>query len=191
VKQRPNLASGPLLDVRPVLVAGVALALVAVGLTAISLGGFIRARGTEKAATSALLRLQARRTELVTKVETNNRKLAGVRWKALQAETVAMQEVVARRTLVWSQLLAEFERLVPWDVRLLSIAPTIDKNGSVLVGLSGVAASREAWLKLVALLFVDRKFSEPLPTAEESPSATNGQGHRFSLTVRYWPEGRP
>jgi len=191
VKQRPNLASNPQLDVRPVLVAGVALGLVAVVLTAISLSGFIRARGTEKAAESALVRLQARRTELVTKVETINRKLAGVRWKALQAETVAMQEVVARRTLVWSQLLAEFERLVPWDVRLLSIAPTIDKNGSVLVGLSGVAASREAWLKLVALLFVDRKFSEPLPTSEESPSATNGQGHRFSLTVRYWPEGRP
>lgn len=191
MKQRPNLASNPQLDVRPVLVAGVALGLVAVVLTAISLSGFIRARGTEKAAESALVRLQARRTELVTKVETINRKLAGVRWKALQAETVAMQEVVARRTLVWSQLLAEFERLVPWDVRLLSIAPTIDKNGSVLVGLSGVAASREAWLKLVALLFVDRKFSEPLPTSEESPSATNGQGHRFSLTVRYWPEGRP
>ena len=191
MKQRPNLASNPQLDVRPVLVAGVALGLVAVVLTAISLSGFIRARGTEKAAESALVRLQARRTELVTKVETIDRKLAGVRWKALQAETVAMQEVVARRTLVWSQLLAEFERLVPWDVRLLSIAPTIDKNGSVLVGLSGVAASREAWLKLVALLFVDRKFSEPLPTSEESPSATNGQGHRFSLTVRYWPEGRP
>lgn len=191
MKQRPNLASSPLLDVRPVLVVGVALALAAVVLTAISLGGFIRARGREKAAASALLRLQARRTELATNVETNNRKLAGVSWKALQAETVAMQEVVARRTLVWSQLLAEFERLLPWDIRLLSIAPTIDKNGSVLVGLSGVAASRDAWLKLVALLFVDRKFSEPLPTAEEAPSATGGQGYRFSLTVRYWPEGRP
>lgn len=191
MKQRPNLASSPLLDVRPVLVVGVALALVAVVLTAISLGGFIRARGTEKAAARALLRLQARRSELATKVENNNRKLAGVGWKALQAETVAMQEVVARRTLVWSQLLAEFERLLPWDIRLLSIAPTIDKNGSVLIGLSGVAASREAWLKLVALLFVDRKFSEPLPTAEEAPSATGGQGYRFSLTVRYWPEGRP
>jgi len=191
VKQRPNLASNPILDVRPVLVVGVALALVGVVLTGISLGEFIRARGTEKAAASALVRLQARRSELATKVEANNRRLAGVGWKALQAETVAMQEVVARRTLVWSQLLAEFERLVPWDIRLVSITPTIDKNGSVLVGLSGVAASREAWLKLVALFFVDRKFSEPLPTAEESPSATNGQGHRFSITVRYWPEGRP
>lgn len=191
MKQRPNLASNPILDVRPVLVVGVALALVGVVLTGISLGEFIRARGTEKAAASALVRLQARRSELATKVEANNRRLAGVGWKALQAETVAMQEVVARRTLVWSQLLAEFERLVPWDIRLVSITPTIDKNGSVLVGLSGVAASREAWLKLVALFFVDRKFSEPLPTAEESPSATNGQGHRFSITVRYWPEGRP
>ena len=191
MKQRPNLASSPLLDVRPPLVAGVALSLVAVALTAISLSGVITARGTEKAAESALLGLQARRAELVTKVETTNRKLAGVRWKSLQAETVAMQEVVARRALVWSQLLADFERLVPWDVRLLSIAPTIDKDGSVLVGLSGVAASREAWLKLIALLFVDRKFSEPLPTSEEAPSATNGLGYRFSLTVRYWPEGRP
>ena len=191
MRGRPNLASSPLLDVRPVLVVGGALALVAVVLTGISLGEFIRARGTEKAAASALVRLQARRAELAAKVEATNRKLAGVGWKALQVETAAMQEVVARRTLVWSQLLAEFERLVPWDIRLVSIAPTIDKNGTVLVGLSGVAVSREAWLKLVALLFVDPKFSEPLPTAEESPSANNGQGHRFSLTVRYWPGGRP
>jgi len=191
VRRRPNLASSPLLDIRPVLVVGGGLALVALVLTGITLAEFIRARGKEKAAASALVALQTRRAELATKVEATNRKLAGVSWKTLQVETTAMQDVVARRKLVWSQLLAELERVVPWDIRLVSIAPTIEKDGSVEINLLGVSTSREAWLKLVALLFVDSRFSNPLPKAEESPSATNGQGHRFSLAVRYWPEGRP
>jgi hypothetical protein len=189
--RRPNLASSPFVDVRPVLVVGGALTLVAIVLTGISLGEVVRARGRERAAASALVRLQARRTELATKVEATNRKLAGVGWKKLQVETVAMQDVVARRKLVWSQLLAELERVVPWDIRLVDITPMINRDGSIEVDLSGAATSREAWLKLLALFFVDPKFSNPLPRAEESPSVTNGQGYRFSLTVRYWPEGRP
>jgi hypothetical protein len=162
VKQRPNLATRPFLDVRPVLVAGGALALVALVLTGISLAEVIGARSREKSAAKALVGLQAKRAELVTRVEQANQKLTGVGWQTLRVETEAMQDVVARRRLIWSQLLADFERMTPWDVRLVSIA----------------------------LLFVDAKFSEPLPASEESPSATNGQGHRFSLSVRYWPEGR-
>ena len=98
---------------------------------------------------------------------------------------------MARRKLVWSQLLADLERVVPWDIRLVSITPSVAKDGSVQIGLDGVATGRDAWLKLLAVLFADPKFSDPLPRSEEAPSASNGQGYRFSLTVRYWPEGRP
>ena len=188
--RRPNLASSQFLDLRPVLVVGGALALIALVLTGVSVGDFVRARGRERAASSALLRLQARRAELASKVDATNRRLAAVGWKKVQVETAAMQEVVARRKLVWSQLLADLERVVPWDVRLISITPAVDKDGSVTITLTGLATGREAWLKLLALLFTDRNFSDPLPTAEEAPSATNGQGHRFQLTTRYWPEGR-
>lgn len=191
MKQRPNLAARPFLDVRPVMVAGGALALVALVLTGISLAEVIGARSREKSAAKALVGLQAKRAELVTRVEQANQKLTGVGWQTLRVETEAMQDVVARRRLIWSQLLADFERMTPWDVRLVSIAPVVEKDGTVRVSVNGVAANREAWLRLVALLFVDAKFSEPLPASEESPSATNGQGHRFSLSVRYWPEGRP
>jgi hypothetical protein len=190
MKQRPNLASHPFLDVRPVVVAGGTLAAVALLLTGISLGEFIRAQGRERSAARALAGLQTRRGELLTKVEETNRKLTGVGWNTLKVETSAMQDVVARRKLVWSQLLADLERTMPWDVRLISITPAVEKDGLVRVNLTGVAASREAWLRLVALLFVDPKFSEPLPSAEESPSATNGQGYRFALSARYWPGGR-
>jgi hypothetical protein len=189
--RRPNLASSQFLDVRPVIVFGASLALVALVLTGISLGELVQARGKERAYAVALRRTDARRTELVTAVEGVNRRLAGVAWKKLQVETTAMEGVVARRKLVWSQLLADLERVVPWDVRLLSINPSVDQNGSVVVVLNGVATGREAWLKLLAVLFTDRRFSDPVPNSEEAPSATNGLGYRFQLTTRYWPEGRP
>ncbi len=188
--RRPNLASNQFLDVRPVVVVAAVLTLAALGLTAVSLAEFFRARGREKEYAGALARMESRRSELVAKVEQTNRQMAAVGWKKLQAETAAMQEVVARRALVWSQLLADLERTIPWDVRLTSIVPTIDKDGSVVVGLTGIATGRPAWLKLLARFFTDPKFSKPIPNNEEAPSATNGLGYRFQLTVHYWPEGR-
>jgi hypothetical protein len=101
-----------------------------------------------------------------------------------------MQVVVARHKLVWSQLLADLERVVPWDIRLVQITPTVDKTGAIQVGLRGLATGREAWLRLLAVLFADSTFSDPLPRSEEAPSATNSRGYLFELSVRYWPGGR-
>ncbi len=191
VMRRPNLAARPFENVRPVWVAGGALALAALVLTGVSLADFLSAHGRERAAIASLARLRARRADLVAKVEAANRQLAAVGWKKLQGETTSLEEVVARRKLVWSQLLADLERVVPWDIRLVSITPSVAKDGSLQIGLDGLATGRDAWLKLIAVLFADPKFSDPLPRSEEAPSARNGQGYRFSLTVRYWPEGRP
>jgi Tfp pilus assembly protein PilN len=188
--RRPNLAVRRFLDVRPVMAAGAVLAGVALVLTAGTLLEVFHARGKEKSYADTLQDMEARRSELRSKVERINRQLGAVAWKKLGIETAAMQEVVARRRLVWSQLLADLERVVPWDVRLISIAPAIDKDGSVLITLTGVATGRQAWLKLLAVLFTDSRFSDPMPLAEEAPSATNGQGYRFTLALHYWPEGR-
>jgi Tfp pilus assembly protein PilN len=188
--RRPNLAAKQFLDVRPVMVAGGVLALIALALSALSLGEVVQARGREKSYAEALARLEARRSELTAKVADANRKLAAVGWKKLGTETAAMEGVVARRKLVWSQLLVDLERSIPWDVRLTSIAPAFGKDGGLLVGLTGIATGRDAWLKLLAHLFTDPKFSDPMPLSEEAPSATNSAGYRFQLTVHYWPEGR-
>lgn len=188
---RPNLAARPFENVRPVWVASGALALAALVLTGVSLADFISAHGRERAATASLARLRTRRAELVAKVDASNRQLAAVGWKKLQGETTSLEEVMARRRLVWSQLLADLERVVPWDIRLVSINPSVAKDGSLQIGLDGLATGRDAWLKLIAVLFTDPRFSEPLPRSEEAPSARNGEGYRFSLTVRYWPEGKP
>ncbi len=188
---RPNLAARPFLDVRPVWVAGGLLAFAGLVLTGVSLGELLHEHRAEKNAAATLAGLQAKRTELAEKVAADNRELAAVSWKKLQFETDSLRQVVSRRGLVWSQMLADLERIVPWDVRLVSIVPAVDKGGEVKLALSGIATGRQAWLKMVSVLFTDRSFSDPLPSGETAPSATNSQGYRFELTVTYWPKGRP
>ena len=188
--KRPNLAASPFLDTRPVWVTGCALAVAALSLSVASLFDFVAVRGREKAVVESFRRVQVRRAEVVRQVETRNRRLAAVSWKQLQLETASVQGVVARRQLVWSVLLGDLERVVPWNVRLTQITPRVDKTGAIEVQLEGLATDREAWLKLVAILFADSKFSDPLPRFEEAPSAGNLKGYRFALDVRYRPEGR-
>ncbi len=188
--RRPNLAREPFLDVRPVWLAGAVLAAIAVVLSGFSLAEFFSARGKERSAAELLRRTQVRRAELAAQADALNRELAAVAWKKLQLETSSLQVVVGRRGLVWSQMLADLERVTPWNVRLVQITPTVDKDGHVQLELRGLATDRSAWLKLLAVLFTDARFSDPLPRSEEAPSATNGKGYRFILGVRYWPEGR-
>jgi len=98
---------------------------------------------------------------------------------------------VARRQLSWTRMLADLERVVPWDIRLVSINPGTGKTGTVSLQLQAIAVSRDAWLSLLARLFTDSQFSDPVPQSEDSPGASGQQGYTVDLTVRYWPEGRP
>jgi Tfp pilus assembly protein PilN len=188
--ERPNLARRPFLDSRPVLVAGGVLAVVALVLTGINLWEFVSAQGAERALAAEEQSLRTRYAALQAEVQTADRRLGATNWRKLLADADRMQQVAERRRVAWSRLLVDLERVLPWDVRLVSVAPAIDDKGAVQVSLTGVAAGRDAWLKLLGRCFADTNFSEPVPASEEAPSASNTVGYRFQLRVRYWPEGR-
>jgi hypothetical protein len=173
-----------------VLVAGGILAAIALALTSVNLWEFVSAQGAERVLANEERALRTRFAALQEEVRTADRRLAAVKWRQLEADADRMQQVAARRRVAWSRLLVDLERLLPWDVRLASVVPAIDDKGVVLVTLTGVAAGRDSWLKLLGRCFADANFSEPVPASEEAPSASNTVGYRFQVRVRYWPEGR-
>jgi Tfp pilus assembly protein PilN len=173
-----------------VVVAGGVLAAIALVLTSVNLWEFVSAQGAERALETEEQALRTRFATLQKEVQDADRRLAVVSWRQLEADAGRMEEVAARRRVAWSRLLVDLERVVPWDARLVSVAPTIDEKGVVRVDLTGVAAGRDSWLRLLGRCFADAKFSEPVPASEEAPSASNTLGYRFQLRVRYWPEGR-
>jgi hypothetical protein len=188
---RPNLAGKPFLDTRPVVLASAALAVVAVALTAVSVAEYVSERGAETQLAASVRRLQASREALAGEVVVLDRTLARAPWKKLKAETASMQQIVVQRRSLWGPLFADLERVLPWDTRLVTIDPQATETGEVRVALSGLAADRAAWLKLLGRLFTDAHFSDPVPLSEEAPGEQNAAGFGFTLRVRYWPEGRP
>ena len=188
---RPNLARRPLQDSRPVWLVGLLLAASAVVLTAVSLMELLSVRGEERAQAGRLVALQERGRRLRAEVGAANRRLSAVGWKALVSETSSLEGVVSRRQLSWTRLLGDLERVVPWDVRLVAVEPAVDPEGAITIRFQGIAIDRAAWLRLVARLFTDRSFSNPIPSSEESAASGGAPGYKFLISARYWPEGRP
>ncbi|MEW6337557.1 MAG: PilN domain-containing protein [Acidobacteriota bacterium] len=186
---RPNLAREPLLDTRPVVAVSLVLAFVALVLTAASVADFLGARGREREQSDRLEALRQEHQGLRAEVEAASRRLAAVGWKQLESEASSLGSVAAKRSLSWSRMLADLERVVPWNVRLTSINPGIDDKGVVTLSLTGVAADRDSWLQLIARCFADEGFSDPRPSSEEAPIASGSQGYQFVLSVKYTPGG--
>jgi Tfp pilus assembly protein PilN len=189
--RRPNLARERFENERPIWVLSAAMAAGAVMLSVATLVEVLGVHGVEQAQIKRVDQLQAQRLKLQQEVGASNRQLASIGWKKLQTEVETLHGVVARRQVSWSRMLADLERVVPWDVRLVSISPVVGKDGRMSLQLQAIAVSREAWLSLLARLFTDSQFSDPVPQVEESPVASGEQGYVVGLLVRYWPEGRP
>jgi hypothetical protein len=188
--RRPNLARERFENSRPVWVLGGVLASLAIILSITTLIEVLGVRGVEHAQLKRMEQLRTQRQKLQQAVVVSNRELASVGWKKLQSEVDTLQDVVARRQLSWTRMLADLERVVPWDIRLVSINPGTEKEGTIRLQLQAVAVSRDAWLSLLARLFADSQFSDPVPEIEASPASSGQQGYTVGLTVRYWPEGR-
>ncbi|MGC8916410.1 MAG: hypothetical protein ACP5NF_05465 [Thermoanaerobaculum sp.] len=188
--KRPNLARKPFLHTRPVWVVSGGIWALALALSASSLADFLSVRGQEKDAGKRLAALTRRASELSQQVSSLSRELSQVNWKKLKVEVDSVAQAASQRHLRWGQLLSDLEEVLPWDVRLESINPVVDKDGQVTVTLEGIATSREAWLRLLSRLMEDRRFANPIPRQEQAPGASNNVGYAFSLVVRYLPEVR-
>lgn len=186
--RRPNLASRPFLNTRPVWVVAGCIWVVGLALTAYSAADFLSVRGQEKDAGARFAALSQKASELSRQAAALNRELSQVNWKKLKLEVDSVAHAASQRQLRWGRLLSDLEAVLPWDVRLLSINPTVDASGTVTVTLEGVAVSREAWLKFLSRLIEDPRFVNPLPRQEQAPGTGNATGYAFSLAVTYKPE---
>ena len=121
--KRPNLSRTPLLDTRPVVVAGIGLGILGLALTAVSVIGFVHARGEEELLKARLTKVEQRREVVEGEVRRLDTRLSAVQWKQLAGEVETYQGVVDQRSLVWSELLADLERIAPREIRLTRRAP--------------------------------------------------------------------
>lgn len=148
---RGNLATRPFYNERLV-----ALVLVLVGLIALAASAF-NAR--------TLLDLSRQRAALGSKIDANEKQVAEIRHEAdavqrtvdrkhletLVSATHEANDLIDQRTFSWTTLFGVIEKTLPIDVRLVAVAPKIDKDNT-LITMIVVARKPEALADFVAAL---------------------------------------
>lgn len=111
--------------------------------------------------------------------------------KAVLARWAAIKELVDKRTFSWTRLLQRLETVIPEGVRILAIAPHVNK-GVMNLDLAVEVQSSEAGLELLKRLQQRAAFRDAMPISDSAPQ---DQVREYRYSMRYDPsapdEARP
>lgn len=176
-----NFASRPFRNLAlPALLFGIAAAIV----VAVTIQHALVLRGLMPARTSKVHQEVAGLETELERLRTEGRSLkAPPPDKGVLAEWSVLKDLVDRRTFSWTGLFARLEGVLPREVRLVSIAPDVER-GQVLLEIAAVARPPQAGLGLVGLLEGRGEFEDVYPV---SVNEQEGGAAEFHYTMRYIP----
>jgi Tfp pilus assembly protein PilN len=180
----PNLASRPFLNTRPVWVMTIAAGCVALILIALNLRFFLITNRTVEDEIALRDTLEERYSGLESEARSEIAILSRVPWRTLEARVKATNLVLEEHSFSWLQMLDDIERVMPYDVRLTRIGPSVGPDG-VLLTFEVVARNRDAMLDFIDNLVEDPRFDEPTLANEKTPEDSDTGTYLLSMRVRY------
>ncbi len=183
-----NLASKPRFNTRPVWILTGAAVLIGLVLTAVNIRLFLSSNQTLEEQIVRRDMLQLRRDALGGEFSGHSAVLDQVPWQSLGARIELVNEVLAEHRFSWSDLLDHLAEVLPWQVRVVSVSPSLDDDG-VTLDLEAVSKDREGFLDLLDRMVADPYFADPLPSRETWPEGGQSSEYLFRMRVVYLPEG--
>jgi hypothetical protein len=180
-----NLASEPFRRDRPVLVATAALAL----LLLIFLGLEVKTIVSERRE-GAVIHVTINRLNTQLRGITNEQaKLNALLRRPENAEVMErslfLNSLIDRKAISWTKLFADLEKVVPYNVRLVSVRlPEVDTDNRVLLDMVVGAKERPELLELVQHLEAAPQFGETNVQSSTPPSQTDPL-YRYHVVVSY------
>jgi hypothetical protein len=178
-----NLASKPYRDYRP-YIAVMAIGWLLVALMALNnLDTWYRYQHDTKTTRDEIDALERQAGVERTKLQTSQQRLRSIDVPLMTEQAQYVNSRLAERAFSWSELLDHLERVLPDDVRLLSISPSFNKNGLVHLSLSCVGKTGTSMITTLDRFNRDNHFARPFPTSEDN----TGNGYSFGIGVDYRP----
>lgn len=177
-----NLAAKPYRDYRPIWVVVGILSLLTLVLLVNNIRTayrfFVNTRDT---------RVEIARVERATNTEKEKAEkiadeITRLDTRRLETRVEFVNEQIAERAFSWSGLLDNLEKVVPDDVRLVTLAPTVTADGPVTLNMTCISRTDGGLVEMIRALNADEHFSNPFPTSE---SLMEGGAHQFVLSVTY------
>lgn len=184
---RTNLSSRPFYNERLASFVIAVLGIVAVAVVVVSVQQILstsaaRTRLRDQIARDESASARADLESVALQNSINARALKGLALNAQQANSL-----IDERTFSWTVFFSLIEKTLPNDVRVVSVAPQIDKNG-VLVVMSIVSKRSEDLATFIENLQATGAFYDVLPRQAD---ATEDGMRRASIEARYLPPPSP
>jgi type IV pilus assembly protein PilN len=183
-----NLAARPYRDYRPVYAVVVLTSLLTAFLMLNNIDTYYRYIRETKNTRAEIDRIEAQAQRERRKEEAARQRLSGLDLVFLDTKTKFVNEKLAERAFSWSALLDELESVLADDVRLISVAPSFDKDGSIRLSMQFASKSTDGMITTMNRMNRNPRFTKTFPEVE---STEESGGIEFVLKTFYLPEGTP
>lgn len=178
---RTNLSSRPFYNERLVSFVMAVVGVIAVAVAVVSVQQILSLSSTRTRLRGEIARDEAGASRATTEALAIQAAINAKTLKGLALSTQQANTLIDERTFSWTVFFGFIEKTLPNDVRLVSVAPMIDKNG-VLVLMTLVSKRPEDLAKFIDGLQGTGAFYDVLPRQED---ATDDGMRRTSLEARY------
>lgn len=179
-----NLAARPYRDYRPVYAVVVAMSLLTAFLMLNNIETWYRYKHDTRSTSGKIDEIEAKTRQERQKQEIAQRQLRNLDLQQLDAQTRFVNAKLAERAFSWSTLLDELESVLPQDVRLVSVSPTFNSDGTIQLALDYQAKGATGLVTTINRIHGDPQFANPFPAHENR--AEDGT-YTFNLQVQYRP----
>lgn len=179
-----NLASQPFRRDRAVLIASSAVAVLLVGLLAVLVSLSVTESGQLADTHKDIARLQAR----VRALDVEQSRLDAILRKPENAEvlerSIFLNKLLYRKGISWTRIFADLEKVVPYNVRIISIRPSANAQNQITLDMMVGAESPQPVIQLLKALEDSPLFGEANLAISIPPSQTEPL-FRCRVSVNY------
>ena len=180
-----NLASEPFRRDRPILIASAAMGLALIALLAFQISAIVRERHSAADIRVTIDRLNARLRTIGTAQAKLNATMRQPENAEVLERSLFLNTLIERKAISWSKIFADLEKVLPYNVRLVSVRlPEVDSQNVVLLDMLVGAKEIQPVLELLRKLEASPQFGPPEVPNSMPPSQTD-PFFRYHVSVRY------
>ena len=180
-----NLASEPFRRDRPMLIASAALGLALVALLGFQISTILAERRQAADIRVSIDRLNARLRTIGGEQAKLNATMRLPENAEVLERSLFLNTLIERKAISWSRIFADLEKVLPYNVRLVSVRlPEVDSENAVLLDMLVGAKEIQPVLELLRKLEASPQFGPPEVPNSMPPSQTD-PFFRYHVSVRY------
>jgi type IV pilus assembly protein PilN len=108
--------------------------------------------------------------------------------RATRDQSQFLNELIERKSLSWTHVLEDLEKVMPSRVHLVSIRPELDEDNQLTLKMVVAGDSRERAIELASRMEDSGRFTQTYIETESSASVGSGDTVQFRIDGVYVPE---